>query len=228
MTMTPQPFRVKIISPLEASAADLARRQQRYEEQAGENTLVEVTNLRGGPAALNTAGDVLISAATIFQQGKDTAAAEFDAILIDCVFDPAVEELREATGLPTFGPTRVTLPLISLVAPNFSIIARSQRQCELLAETVSRYGYGDRLCSLRALDISYEEAKQENIFNRVMVQRLGQAVSEDGARAIMFGSTTMAMTDAMRATVRGAPLFMPGMVALRVMEQLWIDNLWPH
>jgi allantoin racemase len=206
----------------------LARRQRRYGEQAGPDTRVVVANLRGGPAALNSAGDVLTSAATIFQQGKDTAADEFDAILIDCVFDPAVEELREATGLPTFGPTRVTLPLISLVAPNFSIIARTQRQCELLAETVSSYGYRDRLCSLRALGISYEEAKQENIFNRVMVQRLDQAVSEDGARAIMFGSTTMALTDAMRGTARGAPLFMPGMVALRVMEQLWFDNLWPN
>lgn len=220
-------FRVKIISPLEATEADLARRQRRYSQQASPDTRVVVENLFGGPPALNTAGDVLSSAAAIYEQGKNSSAEEIDAILIDCVFDPAVEELREATGLPIFGPTNVTLPFIPLVASKFSIVARSVRQCELLAETVEGYGYGRFLCSLRALDISYEEAKQETIFNRVMLERLEKAVVEDGADAIMFGSTTMALTGELRAAAGGVPLFMPGMVALGVMEQLWHDGLWP-
>ena len=220
-------FRVKIISPLHASESDLARRQRRYEEAAGRDTVVTVVNLEGGPAALNSSGDILSSAAAIYRQGKDTSRDDFDAILIDCVFDPAVAELQEATGLPVFGPTRTTLPLISLVAGDFSIIARSQRQCELLAELVTREGFGDQLRSVRALDISYEEAKQEAVFQRVMLARLATAVNEDNAQAIMFGSTTMALTDEMRAVAQGVPLFMPGMVALRLMEQLWQDRLWP-
>lgn len=220
-------FRVKIISPLEATAADLARRQQRYGEQAGPNSRVVVSNLAGGPAALNTAGDVLTSAAEIFRQNSATSPDEFDAILIDCVFDPAVGELEEATGLPTFGPTRTTLPLIALVASSFSIVARTERQCELLAQTITQYGYGGALCSQRALGITYEQAKQEPLFNRVMVEQLEKAVEEDGAEAIMFGSTTMALTEEMRAAAQGRPLFMPGLTALRVIEQLWIDRLWP-
>jgi allantoin racemase len=220
-------FRVKIISPLEATEADLARRQQRYSQEAGAETRLVVENLRGGPAALNTSSDVLASAAAIYQQGQSTKPDEYDAILIDCVFDPAVEELRETTNLPTFGPTRVTLPLITLVASDFSIIARTNRQCELLAETVSGYGYSRHICSLRALEISYEEAKQPEIFYRVMLKKLKEAIIGDGAQAIMFGSTTMALTDEMRAISQGAPLFMPGMVALKVMEQLWFGGLWP-
>lgn len=220
-------FRVKILSPLTATDADLARRQQRYGEQARPGTQLLVENLHGGPAALNTSGDVLASAAAIYQQGQGTKADDYDAILIDCVFDPAVTELREATGLPTFGPTRVTLPMIALVADTFSIIARTSRQCELLAETVTDYGYGDQICSLRALEISYEAAKQPDIFNRIMLERLEEAIGDDGAQAIMFGSTTMALSDEMRAMAGGTPLFMPGMVALAVMEQLWYSGLWP-
>lgn len=220
-------LRLKIISPLKATEADLARRQQRYSEVARPETSVRVENLEAGPAALNSSGDVLLSAAAIFQQGKHTQAQEYDAILIDCVFDPAVEALHEATGLPVFGPTRVTLPLIKLVADEFSIIARSQRQCELLADLITGYGYGPSIRSLRALNISYEEAKQPDIFNRVMLEKLTAAVDEDGAAAIMFGSTTMALTEAMRRRARGAPLFMPGMVALGVVEQLWYGDLWP-
>ncbi len=220
-------LRLKIISPLKASTADLARRQRRYEASAGPDTRLVVENLEGGPPALNSAGDVLHSAAAIFNQGKYTPPQDFDALLIDCVFDPAVDELREATGLPTFGPTRVTLPLIPLVSPNFAVIARSERQCQLLGETVSGYGYGQYLCSLLALGISYEEAKQPETFNQVMLDRLATAVGSDGAQAILFGSTTMEITEEMRERARGVPLFMPGMVALKVVEQVWFGDLWP-
>ncbi len=218
---------LKIISPLHATAADLARRQQRYQAQAAPGTRLQVDNLSGGPAALNSSGDVLDSAAAIYRQALQTSPDEWQAILVDCVFDPAVEEIREATGIPTFGPTRTTLPLIALVAPGFSIIARSRRQCRLLGELVERQGYGGHLHSLLALDISYEEAKQSDIFSRVMAERLRRAVGQDGARAIMFGSTTMAIDEEMRAAAAGVPLFMPGMVALRVIEELWHGGLWP-
>ena len=87
---------------------------------------------KAGPQALNSSGDILSSAAAIFGIGSKITRDDCDAILIDCVFDPAVNELYEETGILTFGPTRTTLPLINLVASNFSVIARSQRQCELL------------------------------------------------------------------------------------------------
>lgn len=220
-------FRVSILSPLKATEADVARRQRRYSERASAGTQVTVLNLRQGPPALNTSGDILESASAIYHENRALTAEGADAILIDCVFDPAVEELREATGVPVFGPTRVTLPVLALVAPTFSIVARSQRQCELMADLVERYGYGRSLRSLRALGISYEEAKQPEVFEAAMTEQLRRVSQEDRSEAVMFGSTTMALSPAMVAAAEGIPLFMPGMVALRVIEHLWQDGLWP-
>ena len=121
-------FRVKIISPLKATETDIQRRQRRYSEHAGRDTQVEVFNLDEGPAALNTPGDLLFCEHAVFQEGVKTDRHDFDAILIDCVFDPAVDALREETEIPTFGPTNTTLPLISMVAPNFSIIGRIEKK----------------------------------------------------------------------------------------------------
>lgn len=226
MNQSQQPLRIKIMSPLKATESDIGRRQQRYSEHARSDTKIHVENLGQGPPALNTSGDILASANEIYFRGKATSAADYDAILIDCVFDPAVDELAEATGLPTFGPTRTTLPLIELVADSFSIIARTERQCELLADTVERYGYGGMVESLRALNISYEEAKQPDVFRPVMAERLHVVAEEDKAGAIMFGSTTMAHDPELLIAAGGLPLFMPGMVALRLMEHLWYDGLW--
>jgi allantoin racemase len=220
-------LRVRVLSPLKATEDDLARRQRRYADHAAQDTLVEVMNLDEGPATLDSSGDILSSAAAIYRQGLCATPAAVDALLIDCVFDPAVNELQEATGIPTFGPTRTTLPLLRLVAPHFTIIARSPRQCELLAALVVCAGYGDHVQSTRPLGISYEEAKQPEMFERVMVERL-RAAHADGAAAILFGSTTMAISDKMRVAAAGIPLFMPGMVTLRVIEALWQEGLWPR
>jgi allantoin racemase len=221
-----RPFRVTVLSPLHATASDLARRQRRYAEHARPGTAVTVLNLEDGPATLDTAGDVLLSAAAILRRGA-AAAAGADALLVDCVFDPAVEELAEATGVPAFGPTRLTLPLVAVAAASFSIVARSARQCDLLAATVERYGHRGRLRSVRALGLTYEEAKDPARFEQAMCAQLERVAAADGAQAVMLGSTTMALSPAMRAAAGGLPLFMPGLVALRVLEHLWGDDLWP-
>jgi hypothetical protein len=37
----------------------------------------------------------------------------------------------------------------------------------------------------------------------------------------------MALTNEMRSKAGGRPLFMPGMVTLRTIENLWFEGLWP-
>lgn len=219
------PFRVKIISPIRIDEADLQRRQSRYEHQAGPRTQIEVFNLVEGPVALNTLGDMLFCEYAVFQEGVKTDPDDFDAILVDCVFDPAVDAIREHTGLPTFGPMRTTLPLVPLVALNFSIVSRSEKQCDMIAELVERYGYGDYLVSTRALGITYPESRQPEIFAAAMCRQLRGVTQQDGAHAVVMGSTTMALSDEIVAAAGGVPLFLPGMVALRVMEGLWSDGL---
>ena len=218
-------FRVKIISPIKIDEADLKRRQARYGQAAGPDTQIQLFNLPEGPTTLDTTADLVFCEYAVFQQGRNTRADEFDAILIDCVFDPVVESLRDHTGLPTFGPMRTTLSLVPLVADKFSIIARSDKQCELLSQLVKRYGYGSMLASTRSLKISYADARQPDVFAREMKQQIRNAVEQDEARAIVMGSTTMALDDAFVEAANGAPIFLPGMFALRVIESMWNEGL---
>jgi allantoin racemase len=220
-------LRVRVVSPLGASPDDLARRQRRYQEHAGPGTVVTVANLQGGPAALDSAADVEASAAAMLAQERLVGREGCDAILVDCVFDPAVAAIGKVTSVPTFGPTHLTLPRVTAVARGFSIVARSQAQCELLAELVDGYGFGHALRSLRALGITYEEAKRPEVFEAAMGARLRDAVRRDGAEAVVMGSTTMALSPALLAAAGGVPLFMPGLEALSAIEERWRLGSWP-
>jgi allantoin racemase len=220
-------FRITIITPLRATEADLARRQRRYGAHARPDTAITLVNLDGGPPALETAGDIEASADAIARRMTTGRAGDCDAILVDCVYDPAVDAVRDATGLPTFGPTRLTLPLVAAVARRFSIVSRTERLAALLADLATQYGHGAGLASVRTLGLSYEEGKDPARFEAAMCAALRRVASEDGAEAVMLGSTTMAVSEAMREAGGGLPLFMPGLVALRAVEHLWQDGLWP-
>ncbi|MCL5950238.1 MAG: aspartate/glutamate racemase family protein [Chloroflexi bacterium] len=218
-------FRVKVISPIKIDEADLQRRIVRYGEVAGPDTQIQVCNLDEGPATLDTIADMVSSEYNVFREGAKTARGECDAILIDCVFDVAVDGLREHTGLPVFGPMRTTLPLVPLAAGRFSIISRSAKQCEMMADLVRKYGFGDLLASTRPLGLSYAEARKPSVFNAAMAHEIGNAIEQDDARAILMGSTTMAVTNELLEAAKGTPLFMPGLFALRIMETMWREGL---
>ena len=219
------PLRVKIISPIKIDEADLRRRQIRYTEHAGEDTRVQVFNLEDGPRTLDSPGDLLFCEHAVFLEGMKTDPDEYDAILIDCVFDPALEELRKQAPVATFGPMLTTLPMVRTVADQFSFVARAESQTQWLKDVAEGYGYGEHLASSRALGITYEESRDPTIFDKAMSQQLSVVIHEDGAQAVIMGSTTMALSDTVKQSAGTTPLFLPGMVALRAMEGLWFDGL---
>ncbi len=218
-------FRVKIITPIQVDDADLQRRERRYGERASPDTQIEVVGLTDGPTALETHGDLRFSEDAVFQEGSKIQVDQCDAILIDCIFDPTVAALRKHLGMPVFGPLQTTLPLVSLIAPNFAIVARGKHHREVFTDIVTRYGYGNRLAAIRSLNLNYAEGRRAENFDAAMQQRLKEVVEDDQARAVVMGSTTIALTDDVAAAAGGVPLFLTGMVTLGIMESLWRDGL---
>jgi allantoin racemase len=218
-------FRVKIITPLQVDDVDLNRRRRRYGERASGDTEIEVVGLGAGPYALETAADLAASDDAVFEEGAKTGPNEFDAVLIDCIFDPAVDRLRDVLPMPVFGPLRTALPLLSLVAPRFGIIARGKDHEALFTELVDRYGHGDQLIAVRTLALPYAEAKDPERFGAAMREQLKRIIEDDGARAVVMGSTTMALSPEVAAAGGDVPLFLTGMMTLGIMESLWRDGL---
>ncbi|PON19172.1 hypothetical protein C2W62_04145 [Candidatus Entotheonella serta] len=215
-------FRVKIIPPIQLTERDLQRRQRRYQARAAPDTQVDVCDLPGDPAMLYTPDDLAQSDTAVFREGRATTSEQADAILVDCIFDPSVEALQAETGLPVFGPLRTTLPLVSLVASRFAVIAAMDCHCVALVDLIRHYGYGEQLASVRSLGETYPAALEAYV---AAMQKQLAAARQAGAEAVVMGSTTMAVRDEIRAAAGGMPVFTTGMVTLGVMESMWRDSL---
>ena len=213
-------IRVKIITPLQVDDVDLKRRKRRYGERASDDTEIEVVGLSTGPCALETSADLAASDDAVYEEGIKIGPNECDAVLIDCIFDPAVDRLRAVLPMPVFGPLRTTLPLLALVAPRFGIIARGKDHGALFTELVDRYDHSDQLIVVRPLALPYAEARAPERFGAVLRKQLKLIVEDDGAQAVVMGSTTTALAPDVAAAGGDVPLFLTGSITLGIMEVL--------
>ena len=221
-------FRVKIITPLFASEADLQRRQRRYLERVGSETKVKVVNLLEGPATLDRPNDMQRSNEAVYQEAMKTSRAEFDAIILDCVFEPAIDALRLECPIPTFGPIGLTLPIVSMVSSKFCFICRAGEHKHTLIDIVTKYGYEQKLVHTVTLNISYEESRDPECFENALIENLLQIKETGNSEAVVLGSTTWEISDRVRAAVEGLSLFMPGMIAINALEYLWEEGFISH
>ena len=78
---------------------------------------------------------------------------------------------------------------------------------------------GTKVSSLCFGTMTFGDASDEAMSKQLKI------VVQDGAEAIVMGSTTMALQDEVVAAAQGVPLLLPGMVGLRALEFLWREGM---
>ena len=61
-----------------------------------------------------------------------------DAVVIDCMGDPALGAAREATSIPVLGPAQTSMHLAALLAHSFSIVTVLDSVVPLLEDLATR------------------------------------------------------------------------------------------
>jgi Asp/Glu/hydantoin racemase len=150
-------MRIRAITPMYVDAAELERRQRRYDRLAPAGVSVRLDNLGAGsevPRALDTADDVGRSEALVAAALSQTDPRDFDAALPDCVLDPAVGTPGTVAPVPVFGILRLSAHLLAGTGEPFAAVARNDAIADELARKAAEYGFGDRLQEVRVLGLA--------------------------------------------------------------------------
>ena len=113
-------MRIKAITPLRVTDAELERRQARYQKLSPPALQIDVVNLPPGsdvPTSLDTAAACRASDRYVYEEAMRTDPAKYDAILLDCVLDPALDQLEQDAPLPVFGILKFTAGVVAVVGP---------------------------------------------------------------------------------------------------------------
>ena len=129
-------------TPVAVGSEELARRQARYDRLSPPSVRVTLrdlgTRFEDAPRALETDADVRASEAAVTAAYEWGGLEDFDALLPDCVLDPAIE--AHHLGLPVFGLTRMTATFLSGLGATVGALARNDAIASELDRRLDSYG----------------------------------------------------------------------------------------
>ena len=146
--------------------------------------------LENGPASVESAVDEVLAGPGVIDAAIMAEDAGIEALVIDCMLDPALDAAREAVAIPVIGCGEAGLRAASEWG-RFSVVTVLQRQERAFRDLAARHGLAGGLLSVRGIGVSVldlERDRESSIAATIREARLAEA---DGARAIVFGCTGM-------------------------------------
>lgn len=209
-------MRIFSVTPIHVDEAELARRQARYDQLSPSGVTMVLHDIGPeAPVALNTAAEVRASEAVVADRMWQAAQEGYDAVLPDCVLDPAVADLSRSLEVPVLGLLRLSVGQSVAMGQRVGAVARNQAIADELAARVEAYGWGDAFVGVEVLDLDVEAISDTSRWDEALataVQRLEAA----GARVVINGCSAVEVT---RERVAGARVVDPTALALRLIGE---------
>ena len=153
-----------------------------------------------------------------------------DGLIVDCMGDPGVEELRMHVSIPVMGPERTCLHWASMQTDRIAIIASSAALVPLFWNDITRLGFKKEhftVCCINVavLDIaSKRDAVLDALFTEIM-----RVVDEEGVEQVVLGCTAFTelahdLAQRLKAAGCRAGLIIPVPCTLKLMANLFTSD----
>lgn len=145
-----------------------------------------------GPESIECALDETIASAALLDLIADGEKKGVDAHIIACFGDPALDAAREIAQAPVIGIAGAAFQIASLVSHRFGVVTTLSRTVPTAHHLLQRYGYAHLCTGVRATDIPVLalESVHTSLYEQLR-QECRQALSQDGAEAIVLGCAGM-------------------------------------
>lgn len=180
---------IRLIAPIHSdlrSEAYLRALEQRFA------VALSMVCVERGPVSIETEVDRVLAGPETVRQARKAAEEGCDAIIIDCMMDPAVAACREAVAMPVLAPSETGMHLAAMSGHRFSVLAVLERQSATYRMLAREYGAGERLASVRGIGIPVLKLDDDpERLRQAMVAAARRAVVDDGADTLLLGCTAL-------------------------------------
>lgn len=221
--MTPRRIRMIVPVPLPSEAlAGFA--SQLPPGLVRDDIAVEFTGVRAGTTSLDSAYEATMADAFCLEAGMRAEDEGFAAVCLNTVSDSGLDALRSRLTIPVVGPGRASFFLAADLAKRFSVVTMWPQWHWIYRKLATETGLGARLASIRDIATRPDThellaGKEEIVFDKLEAE-CRRAIEQDGAEAIILGSTTMHQSHRYLADRLDVPVLNPGLVAFKLCETL--------
>lgn len=144
-----------------------------------------------GAASLEDPVDVVTNAPYIIETVQQVDEP-YDAIVIDCFGDPALDALRQIVDVPVVGANQAACSVATQLGRTFSVISILEEIELLLSDLATKYGFSDQLSSIRTVETEVLELEQhlDETAEKIALEAKEAAI-EDDAHSVVLGCTGM-------------------------------------
>lgn len=211
------------LSRTETGKGEMERRRGVLRRLAAAEVEVDITDVPEGPASIESAYEEYLSVPGTLERVREAARQGYDGAIIGCFGDPGLDAARELVEMPVVGPAEASMLLACILGHRFSVVTVLDSVVAPLRHLAAKIGVGDKVASVRAVDIPVLELARDR--DRSVSRMIGAgrtAVEEDGADTLVLGCMSMGFLEAHReiSSAVGVPVVNPAYAALKVLEAL--------
>lgn len=186
-----------------------------------------VENLSFGTETIETEYDDALVAPFIVERAIDAERRGFDAVLIDCFFDPGLAAAREATDLVVTGAGESAMVTALLLGDTFSILDLSVAAFKrhTAPPRVRKLGLASRFVSHWGTGITVKGSGGDKELAGKLTKAALQLIEADEPDVIVLGCTGLSKVAERVAARLPVPLVDPQVAALRMAESLVLSGL---
>ncbi len=157
-----------------------------------EGVKVDLVDIKTGPGSIECNYEIMMSQPGTIARVIEAEQQGADAVVIDCMGDPALFGARECVSIPVIGPMQSAMGLAAMLGHKFSVVTVLRRIVPMIETQAAVYGLTGKLASARSVDIPVLELEKDMAATRrALIAEAKRAVLEDGADYIIFGCTGM-------------------------------------
>ncbi|KTQ95630.1 hydrogenase expression protein HupH [Aureimonas ureilytica] len=185
--MIDRPIHVRIVSPITARNF---RPPAVLEALGGLGLKVSGSQIEEGPASIESEFETAICAPDTIRRIVEAEREGVDAVVIDCMADPALRAAREMVRIPVIGPSQAAMHVAAMLGHRFSVVTVMRRLRAQFENAAALHGLASRMASVRSVDIPVLALEDDlDATQRLLVEQARLAVEKDGAEAVIFGCT---------------------------------------
>jgi allantoin racemase len=185
-------MRIRNLLTVVSPRVEAGLKKQR-EHWAEPDVVIEVEKIRRGPYSLEFAAEERVAAPYILEAAIRAERDGVDAVIPECMLDPALRAARELVRIPVISPAKAGMAFAISLGMHVAIVGVKNGQ-SLLEEIIRSYGLLNHICSFRAVDVPPAElAEGAPKSFQTTLEQCQCAIENDRADVILLGCTAMSI-----------------------------------
>ena len=215
-------MKIKVIIPNSGmDRKTLDSREEMLSAYAWPGTEIAVDCIPGGPESIESAYDEVLASPYVVEMSLQAEKEGFDAVIVYCGSDPAVDAAREVVDIPVIGPGKASKLVASDLGYRFSVLTVLESCVVRDREAVYEKGFShERLASVRAIGIPVSNVRDDMDRSLKALIEAGKKCISDGADCIVLSCLGMAGMGEKLQKELGIPVLDPAPIAIQYAQTL--------